>query len=181
MTFFLPVAFPPNRRRSRKPSLMQITVKLRNYGMKPLSALRSLRARQSRSTGGDCPVVDTCTGAHILSDVFRKVWRRVGLRNWRGLGCAAIVGAAVAFPAGVMFAERETAQKTAGPRTVIDSRAATPIGRRMYSPIIINDPYVRDQHRAIVEALEAQCRNQGQRCAEAKQARRWIDQQKPSE
>lgn len=96
-------------------------------------------------------------------------------RNWRGLGCAAIVGAAVAFPAGVMFAGRDMVRETAGPRTVIGSRTATPIGRAMYSPAIFKDPYVRDQHRAVVEALEAQCGNQGQRCAEAKQARRWID------
>lgn len=97
-------------------------------------------------------------------------------RDWRGLGCAALIGAAAAFPAGVMFASREPAPSTAS------KRAAAPAERRdFYSPKVTTDPYVMDQQRKLVEALEMQCRQSGANCAEAKQARRWIDKQDRSD
>ena len=48
--------------------------------------------------------------------------------------------------------------------------------RNPYSPIIFEDPYVLRRHREVVEALEAECRSFGSHCAEAEQARRWIDE-----
>lgn len=50
--------------------------------------------------------------------------------------------------------------------------------RKFYSPQISNDPYVQDQWRKGVEALEAQCLHTGQRCAEAKAARRWLSEKR---
>jgi hypothetical protein len=48
--------------------------------------------------------------------------------------------------------------------------------RNVYSPIILKDPYVLRRHREVAEALEAECRNFRTHCAEAEQARRWIDE-----
>lgn len=96
------------------------------------------------------------------------------------MGCAAIVGALVAFPAGIMFAGRHVVREKAGPPIRSDSQATKPIARNVYSPTVLNDPYVLDQHHKVVEALEAHCRNQSEHCAEAKQARQWIDRQKTS-
>jgi len=96
------------------------------------------------------------------------------------LGCAAILGAAVAFPAGVMFAGHERVREKGLP-AASGSRATKPFVRNVYSPTIFHDPYFLDQQRRVVEALEAQCRNQRERCAEAQQARQWVEQQKASE
>jgi hypothetical protein len=48
--------------------------------------------------------------------------------------------------------------------------------RNFYSPKILSDPYVLRQHREIVQELEISCRKTGEHCAEAKQARRYIDE-----
>jgi hypothetical protein len=92
-----------------------------------------------------------------------------------------ILGAAIAFPAGVMFAGREPVPEKASPPVNSGSRAAKPVARNVYSPTIFNDPFVQDQLREMVEALESHCRNQREHCAEAKQSRRWLDQQKTTE
>jgi hypothetical protein len=90
------------------------------------------------------------------------------------LGCAAIVGAAAAFPAGVIFGGRDAIRQKDGPEAQRDNASATANFRNVYSPEIYNDPYVREQQRKVVEALEAQCRHAGERCTEAKAARRWL-------
>jgi hypothetical protein len=46
--------------------------------------------------------------------------------------------------------------------------------RKPYSPDVLSDPYVLQQHREIVEALEISCRKTGENCVEAKQARRYL-------
>jgi hypothetical protein len=46
-----------------------------------------------------------------------------------------------------------------------------PPGRNPYAPDIGNDPYVIDQHKRVVEALETSCRHFKLHCTEAEQAR----------
>ena len=89
------------------------------------------------------------------------------------LGCALLVGAALAFPAGLMVA-----RLGADPP---DSRRAGPRGgaavRDVYSPAMRSDPWFLDRQREGVEALESHCRRTGETCAEAREARRWLDRQ----
>ena len=99
-------------------------------------------------------------------------------RNWQSLGCAVIIGAAVAFPAGVMFAGHEAHQEKPGSALAISRPPNKPFARNVYSPSVLKDPYVLDQHRRVVEALEAQCRKTSEHCAEAVQARQWLDRQR---
>jgi len=93
--------------------------------------------------------------------------------DWRALGCAAAIGAAVALPAGI-FAGR------AGLGAQSDERRppanAGPRTRDINSPGFRNDPYVIDQQRRVVEALETSCRESKQHCAEAEQARLRIEE-----
>lgn len=95
-------------------------------------------------------------------------------REWQRLGCAAVLGAIIAFPAGVVFSGRGMVQQKA-----TDSKATTAPGRQAearnpYSPNVLSDPYVLQQHREIVEALEISCRQTGEGCVEAQQARRYL-------
>jgi hypothetical protein len=102
---------------------------------------------------------------------------RVSGKDLRRLAFALIIGAALAFPAGVMFGEREPASvKTSGP-PASGNRAATNKVRNVYSPTIYDDPYVQDQLRRMIGALEAQCRSQRERCSEARQTRLWMERQ----
>lgn len=87
------------------------------------------------------------------------------------LAAALLLGAALAFPAGLWIAGREDgASEAPAPRP----RAA--MGREMYSPSIREDPYFLDQQRKGIEALEAECRRTGAFCAEARQGRRRLEQ-----
>lgn len=92
--------------------------------------------------------------------------------QWRRLGCTVLLTAAVAFPAGMWLA------RSAGPPPSTPTRAA-PAGsadvRNPYSATIRNDPYVLERQRALVEAMESGCRNNGDLCAEARAARRYLD------
>jgi len=80
------------------------------------------------------------------------------------LGCALILGAAIAFPAGLLLGssggerERGSASRSGGPF------------REVYSPSIYKDRYFLEQQRRNVEALEQACRANGAFCAEARQA-----------
>jgi hypothetical protein len=95
--------------------------------------------------------------------------------DWRKLGCAALTGAVLAFPAGLIVAGRQAAPETGSVATRTgDGRKAA--GRNVYSPNLIKDPYVLRQQREVVEALERECRNFRTHCVEAEQARRWSDQ-----
>jgi hypothetical protein len=98
-------------------------------------------------------------------------------RDWRGLGCAALIGAAAAFPLGMMFANREVPHQTAGPAARSNAPAARANARNVYSPVVVKDPYVLAQQRSVVEALETQCRDTGDHCTEARAARRWLNEQ----
>ncbi len=87
------------------------------------------------------------------------------------LGCAALVGAAVAFPVGVMVGGRGVEEAPAGAKA-----RRTAEGRNFYSPSFRSDPYVLEQQRRVVEALELGCRQFGERCREAAAARRRIEE-----
>ena len=88
------------------------------------------------------------------------------------LAAALLIGAGLAFPVGMWVAGKW------------DSAAKTParwpsaaVGRAIYSPSIRDDPYFLDQQRKGIEALEAECRRTGAFCAEARQARRQLEDQ----
>jgi len=49
------------------------------------------------------------------------------------------------------------------------------VGRRVFSPDIRHDPYVREQWEASVRALEEECRRAKQFCIEAKSAREAME------
>lgn len=103
-------------------------------------------------------------------------------RDWRRLGCAALMGALIAFLAGLMVGGREAAPEKIPVATEINrDDGPEPKARNVYSPHIINDPYVLREQRRVVDALEAECRHSGNHCAEAEQARRWLRQQDTSD
>jgi hypothetical protein len=89
-------------------------------------------------------------------------------RDLGKLGCALLLGAAIAFPAGLMLAGGgERPRAPTAPHISATARA-------VYSPKLLSDPYFLDQQRKGVEALETHCRNTGEMCAEAQAARRWL-------
>ena len=95
--------------------------------------------------------------------------------EWRRLGCAALIGALLAFPAGMTLSTREPvqldaphAQRPSGqPGNAIDAR-------KPYSPEVLGDAHVIDEHRRTAQAMELSCRQTGQLCAEAEQARKYL-------
>ena len=105
-----------------------------------------------------------------------EMTRRTG-RDWRAIGCAAAVGAAVAFPAGLMLAGRDAPRQQEGKAARPYAPAARKAeARDFYSPNVSADPYVLDQQRRVVEALELECRQFKKHCAEAGQARQRIEE-----
>ncbi|HEX8443145.1 MAG TPA: hypothetical protein VF631_05815 [Allosphingosinicella sp.] len=50
------------------------------------------------------------------------------------------------------------------------------MSRDMYSPAVLNDPYVVDQQVKVVEALERSCRELREHCEEARAARQRIEE-----
>ena len=101
-------------------------------------------------------------------------------REWQRLGCAAFLGAVIAFPAGVLFSGREPVQQQPTGSKATSATAGEARARKPYSPNVLGDPYVLQQHRQIVEDLEMACRQTGENCAEAKQARRYLREREPS-
>ena len=89
--------------------------------------------------------------------------------RWR-LGGALVLGAALAFPAGILLGGR-------APRELPSPVAAAPTSasRNPYSPRILTDPAFLEQQRRNVAALEQYCRETGESCAEARGARRWLE------
>lgn len=83
-----------------------------------------------------------------------------------------LVGAALAFPAGLLVASLGGGSPSAAPDR---PREAAPV-RDVYSPALRNDPWFLDRQREGVESLEAHCRRSGDLCAEAREARRWLDE-----
>ncbi len=88
-------------------------------------------------------------------------------RDFAKFGLALLLGAAIAFPAGMMVAGSgadSDRPASGGPR----EGAAMP---DMFSPSVRSDPWFLQRQREGVEALESYCRRSGQSCAEARAAR----------
>jgi hypothetical protein len=86
------------------------------------------------------------------------------------LGVALLIGAAIAFPAGLLvagFAEDPADRRRAAP----SGSAAV---RDVYSPALRSDPWFVDRQREGVEALERHCARTGESCPEARAARRRL-------
>jgi len=84
------------------------------------------------------------------------------------LGCALLLGAAIAFPAGLLLGG-SGAKREGGPA----SRTGGTF-REVYSPSIYKDPYFLEQQQRNVDALEQACGATGDLCAEARQARQRL-------
>ena len=87
-------------------------------------------------------------------------------RDLAKLGLALVVGAAVAFPAGMMVAGSRSRPDRANPPAPHDA----PL-RNVFSPSIRNDPWFVERQREGVEALERHCATTGDRCPVARAAR----------
>jgi hypothetical protein len=99
-------------------------------------------------------------------------------RDWRAVGCAALLGAAIAFPAGIMVGGgREAPSRNAAEsrHPVLPGRAA-PTARNPFSPNVLGDAYVIEEQRKVLRALESSCRQSKRLCTEAEQARRRIEE-----
>lgn len=102
---------------------------------------------------------------------------RKGGRDWRALGCAALIGASVAFPAGLFLgADRTPREHARGPSRAIPPEGGARNARNLYSPRVAGDPYVIAQQRKVLRALESSCSQSGHHCAEAEQARLRIEE-----
>ena len=87
------------------------------------------------------------------------------------LGAGLLIGAALAFPAGMMVAGSGE-----GPDGVRPPGREAAVVRDVFAPSIRSDPYFLDRQREGVEALERHCASTGESCAEARAARRRIDE-----
>ena len=86
------------------------------------------------------------------------------------LGLAIFVGAAIAFPAGMMVAGSPSRGDPVGP----PPRRSAAGMRDMFSPSIRRDPAFLERQREGVEALERYCQVSGESCSEARAARRAL-------
>lgn len=104
---------------------------------------------------------------------------RSGERDWRGIGCGALLAASIAFPLGLLVGGGggETAREEArAPRPAAPPGDIAPAARNPYSPRVAGDPYVVEQQRRVLQVLEASCRQSKLHCPEAEQARRRIEE-----
>lgn len=86
------------------------------------------------------------------------------------LAAALLIGAAIAFPAGLMLARREVEPRRP---TNLPAAAST---RAVFSPNVLTDPYFLDQQRRGVEALEGRCRQAREMCPEARAGRQRLSE-----
>lgn len=91
-------------------------------------------------------------------------------RDLAKFGIALLLGAAIAFPAGVMVAGSQGDSIGAGSPTRRDTASM----RNMFSPSVRNDPWFLERQREGVEALERHCQQTGESCPEARGARRRL-------
>ena len=89
-------------------------------------------------------------------------------RDAAKFGCVLLIGMAAAFVAGLILASGEVEE-----RPVRSGGQAAM--REVFSPKILDDPYFAEQQRANIEALERTCRETGEMCAEAREARRSFE------
>ena len=78
-----------------------------------------------------------------------------------------LVGAAIAFPVGMLVADR------AEPKVPLRPERGVSI-RDVFSPNPRDDPHFLGRQQENVEALEEHCRDRSEMCAEAKAARAWL-------
>lgn len=99
-------------------------------------------------------------------------------RDWRGIGCAVVVGASIAFPLGFIVGDDWSSSNHQADEVKrhVPGRVQVPAGRDVYSPQIANDPYVIEEQRKVQQALEVSCREFNRYCAEAAQARLRIEE-----
>jgi len=95
--------------------------------------------------------------------------------NLRRLAVAAVLGAAVALPVGMMVGSKQ-AEQAPGEADTQRRSAGTPGIRNSYSPKFRSDPYVISEQKRVVEALESSCREQKLYCEEARQARLRVEE-----
>ena len=93
-------------------------------------------------------------------------------RDLAKLGLALLVGAAIAFPAGLMVAGSQNG--LSGLRPAAPRRDAAM--RDMFSPSVRSDPWFLERQREGLAALERYCARTGESCAEARAARRRLDE-----
>ena len=100
-----------------------------------------------------------------------------GKRDWRSIGCAALIGAAIAFPAGIMVGSIRSSGDNAAEVRRLNASGGRPASyRNVYSPQPSKDPYVIDRWRRVADALEASCRQSHLHCVEAAQARVFVQE-----
>ena len=87
------------------------------------------------------------------------------------LVAALLIGAALAFPAALWVTDDRDGGRGR------ERRPPVAVGRAMFNPNIRDDPYFLEQQRKGIEALEAECRRTGTFCAEAREARRGLEEQ----
>jgi hypothetical protein len=94
------------------------------------------------------------------------------------MGCAALLGAAIALPVGIMVGAGggAPARNAAGPSRPPAADGERRTARNPFSPRVAGDPFVVDEQRKVLRALETSCRQLGQHCDEAGQARRRIEE-----
>lgn len=80
---------------------------------------------------------------------------------------AVLLGAAIAFPAGLWFAGRQAPERAPVPPDTTGFR-------QPYSPTVLRDPHFLSEQREAAAALEKRCREANEFCAEAEGARRWL-------
>ena len=86
------------------------------------------------------------------------------------LSLALFVGAALAFPVGMMVGGSPSRTDRAAPA----ARPRAAGMRDMFSPAIRRDPAFLERQREGVEALERYCQASGESCSEARAARRAL-------
>jgi len=95
------------------------------------------------------------------------------VRDIAKLGLALLVGAAIAFPAGMMVAGPRGTPDRVSPASPAATRETAPV-RDVFSPSISGDPWFIARQRENVEALERHCAGTRELCAEARAARRQL-------
>ena len=94
--------------------------------------------------------------------------------DWRILGCAVALAVAIALPAGIFIGRYGSHESDDGAADRVGSAGAR--ARDPYSPNFRSDPYVIEQQRRVVEALEKSCEETKQHCTEAIEARRRVEE-----
>ena len=96
-------------------------------------------------------------------------------RRWI-VGCLVVLGGVTLFYAGILLGRQHATTAEPAKRAPGTARASTkPLVRNVFSPSVIADPYVLDEQRKVVEALERACEHQRRNCATAQDARAYLD------